>query len=71
MQSYRIEIYKELQSTKRPLVFGGAIEETIKRGHREWTEEAESVYDVMNRAEEYIKENFPHEDLLDWTIIIT
>ena len=71
MQNYRVEIYKEIQSIKRPMVFGGTVEETVKRGHRVWTAEAENAYDAMNTAEKLIRENYPHEDLLDWTIIIT
>ena len=67
---YKIEIYKEEVISTQRTVFGTS-QETVKRGRRVWTEEADSAYDAMDKAEERIRETFPAEDLLYWTIIIT
>ncbi len=68
---YKIEIYKEeVIGTERVGIFG-QTRETVKRGRRTWTEEADSAYDAMDKAEQKIRETFPNEDLLYWTIIIT
>lgn len=68
---YKIEIYKEeVIGTERIGIFGQS-RDTVKRGRRIWTEEADSAYDAMNKAEKMIRESFPDEDLLYWTIIIT
>ena len=67
---YKIEIYKEeVIGTQRGIF--GQTQETVKRGRREWKEEADSAQDAMNKAEQRIRETFPDEDLLYWTVIIT
>ena len=68
---YKIEIYKEEVIGTHRLVFGGSSQETVKRGRRVWTVEADSANDAMDMAEQRIRETFPAEDLLYWTIIIT
>ena len=68
---YKIEIYKEEVIGTQRTFLGSSVQETVKRGRRIWTDEADSAYDAMNKAEQKIRETFPDEDVLYWTIIIT
>ncbi len=67
---YKIEIYKEeVIGTQRGIF--GQTQDTVKRGRREWKEEADNAQDAMDKAEQRIRETYLEEDLLYRTIIIT
>lgn len=70
--AYTIELYKEgdRHTTFRGLL-GSPETTSVLLGRRVWKEEAESPKEAMEKAEQYIRERFPGENLMDWTILIS